>query len=489
MKRVGYFSLLSISVGMLFVTAAWAIVPPADFAHAVGYSAGGFSPVSVAVADLNGDGKLDIVIANQCVDNTCATGTVGVLLGNGDGTFQAVVTYASGGNKPAALTVADVNKDGKPDVLVVNACVSSTNCSDGLLGMLLGNGDGSLQGVVTYSTGGSAYGVGTGDANHDGKLDAIVGTVNGVASLIGNGDGTFKSPIHSVAGGYGYLVVADFNGDGIPDAAVDLQPGSSRNPRVNGQIGVLFGNGDGTFNGPFGIDSGGFFPQGLALADMDRDGHVDILVANKLGHVNETAGSVVIFYSNGRGGFTTNFPLSIGGTTAAVLAGGDLNGDGVPDVAVSEGNLTTVITNGQVRHHDALGGPTVIAIADLNGDGQADLVAAVECFNCGSEASVLLSKPAPTKTTVTSSLNPSKAGQAVTFTATVTCSQRGPIADGTVISFFDGAKKIGTGVSSGSVATFTTTSLSAGTHTIKAKFSGYVYFKTSSGTVKQVVNP
>jgi hypothetical protein len=100
-----------------------------------------------------------------------------------------------------------------------------------------------------------------------------------------------------------------------------------------------------------------------------------------------------------------------------------------------------------------------------------------------------LSKPSPTKTTLTTSGSPSSAGQPVTFTATVSCAQRGPVANGTVITFFDGTKQIGTGTTSGSIATFTTPSLSAGNHSIKAKFPGYPYFKASSGTVKQVVNP
>jgi hypothetical protein len=479
--------------GLLFgiaAVAASAQAPPVDFAHFVTYPSGGLTPASIAVADINNDGKLDVVVANRCADSNCLTGTVGVLLGNGDGTFQPVVIYASGGSGATAVTIADVNNDGKPDVLVANGCVSSTDCSDGLLGVLLGNGDGSLQAASTFRTGGAAYGLGTGDVNHDGKLDVILGTANGVTSLIGNGSGSFGAPILSATGGYGSFVVADFNGDGIADAAFDLDPGSSHNPRVNGAIGVVFGNGDGTFHGPISLDAGGFFPQKLAIADMNRHGRPDILLADKLGRVNQTAGSAVIFFNAGGGSFGSPDVLRIGGIGAFAVAGGDYNGDGIPDVVVSEGDLTTVVTGGATNHRNAGGGVADIAIADINGDGQPDLLSAVDCFGCSSGViSVLLSKPAPTKTRVASSLNPSQVNQSVTFTATITCAERGPVGNGKTISFFNGKTLLGTSQTVAGVATFTTSSLPPGKRTIRAVFGGYPFLHSSSGTVKQVVNP
>jgi hypothetical protein len=112
-----------------------------NFAPVVVYGSGGYEAFSVAVADVNGDGKPDLLVANYS-DSSGLNPTVGVLLGNGDGTFQASVTYSSGGYGALSVTVADVNGDGKPDVLVANACGNSCSSANGSVGVLLGNDDG-----------------------------------------------------------------------------------------------------------------------------------------------------------------------------------------------------------------------------------------------------------------------------------------------------------------------------------------------------------
>ena len=119
------------------------------FQAAVTYGTGGIYADSVAVADVNGDGKLDLVAENYGSNN------VGVLLGNGDGTFQTAVTYGSGGAYPYSVAVADVNGDGKPDIVVANS--GSSN-----VGVLLGNGDGTFQTAVAYGSGGSGASIGSG---------------------------------------------------------------------------------------------------------------------------------------------------------------------------------------------------------------------------------------------------------------------------------------------------------------------------------------
>ena len=139
--------------------------PGLSFATAVVYDSGGSGADSVAVADVNGDGKPDLLVANE---GNGSTGSVSVLLGNGDGTFQPAVTYGSGAKVAASVAVADVNGDGKPDLLVANG-----GNGTGSVGVLLGNGDGTFQKAVNYGTGvadGSSW-VAVADVNGDGKPD------------------------------------------------------------------------------------------------------------------------------------------------------------------------------------------------------------------------------------------------------------------------------------------------------------------------------
>ena len=232
----------------------------------------------VAVADVNADGKLDLLVANQC-DIICATNgsPIAVLLGNGDGTFQAAVSYGSGGYEPSSIAVADVNGDGKPDLLVANRCGSSGSCIIGFVGVLLGNGDGTFQPAVTYSSGGSfADSIAVADVNGDGKLDLLVAnncvsscdtTGSAIGVLLGNGNGTFQAAVLSLTAPFsfnpgGQIAVADFDGDG----KLDL---------VTGSILVL-GNGDGTFQAPLYLGAGPRENTGAAVGDFDGDGRPDV---------------------------------------------------------------------------------------------------------------------------------------------------------------------------------------------------------------------
>jgi hypothetical protein len=208
------------------------------FAAAVAYDSGGMDPESVAVADVNGDGKPDLLIAN-CADSACANGTVDVLLGNGDGTFLAAVSYSSGGTQAISVAVADVNGDGKPDLVVANYYPSSS------IGVLLGNGDGTFQAAVTYASGGQEpASVAVADVNGDGKPDLIVANIAyDVGVLLGNGNGTFQAAADYSSGGLfpQAVAVSDVNGDGEPDLVV-ANAGGTITMTGEGNVGVLLNN-------------------------------------------------------------------------------------------------------------------------------------------------------------------------------------------------------------------------------------------------------
>jgi len=275
----------------------------AIFLPAVSYDSGGEPATSVAVADVNGDGKPDMLVANFCATNACPNGAVGVLLGEGDGTFQAAIVYDSGGGAATSLAVADVNGDAKPDLLV-------TNFDSNTVGVLLGNGDGTFQIAMTYvsgvSGGSNPYSVAVADVNGDGKADLVVANYESVdylsktiGVLLGNGDGTFQSVVMYSAGVVlpVSIAVADVNGDGKPDVLVasfwtsfqNLQPG----------VGVLLGNGDGSFQSGIAYTTGaiGGSSSGgsVAVADVNHDGNPDLLVAN------EGTGTVGVLLGNGDG--------------------------------------------------------------------------------------------------------------------------------------------------------------------------------------------
>ncbi len=221
---------------------------------APGLSGLGCIPFSIAVGDVNGDGKPDLVVVDS--DQNCSgawsTGEVEVRLGNGDGTFQAPVSYASGGFQALGVAVGDVNDDGKLDLVVVSSCGSGDATCHGQVGVLLGNGDGSFRPVIVYDSGGSLpYGVTIADVNGDGHPDLVV--ANGCRSL--SRDSSRDSSRNGSRDG---------SGDGC------TSPGSA---------GVLLGNGDGTFRTaviyPAGANSN---VTSLAVGDVNGDGHPDVVM-------------------------------------------------------------------------------------------------------------------------------------------------------------------------------------------------------------------
>jgi len=231
--------------------------PPISFSSPQTYTVGDY-PRSVATGDFNGDGKLDLVVANY-------EGTISVLLGNGNGTFQPVVNYPDGSDL-YAVAAGDFNGDGKLDLV--------TSSFGGTVSVLLGKGDGTFQVVGNYVFDYAHFWVTVGDFNGDGKPDLVVanGYSGDVSVLLGNGDGTFQPPVNYAATlSPSFIAVADFNGDGKLDLAV-----------AGFEACILLGRGDGTFQPAINYPAG-TSPSSIAVGDFNGDGKLDMAVADYLG--------------------------------------------------------------------------------------------------------------------------------------------------------------------------------------------------------------
>jgi Bacterial Ig-like domain (group 3)/FG-GAP-like repeat len=469
------------------------------FFPAVGYDSGGDAAASVAAADVNGDGKPDVIVANACGSSSNCKyyqsgfdGTVAVLLGNGDGTFQPAVAYASGGETPISVAVADVNRDGRPDIIVANECASGTNCNsgNGSVGILLGNGDGTFQAVATYNSGGfRAVSLAVADLNGDGKLDLAVAHASGadeiccnspaLGVLLANGDGTFQPAVMYGSGGQTSVSVGDVNGDHRPDLVVT----SLAVPGVD----IFLGKGDGTFQSPVAFDTGSPSPDSVAIADLNGDGKLDLVVdhAPAKAGVNSSLG---ILLGNGDGTFQRAVIYDSGVTTAGSVAVSDVDGDGNPDLLLAgnsglgvllgkfDGTFQAVLTYGS-------GGQLALSVvaADVNGDGKPDLVTGNVYGNNSVDGAVgvLLNaeSQSPTTATLASSVNPSIFGEAVTFTAVVSSSSGTPT--GTVV-FLDGSTSLGRGALVNGRASISISSLALGSHSITAAYQGSFGFSPST---------
>src|SRR2546426_457828 len=287
------------------------------FQAAVSYRAGsgptGSGASYLASGDFNGDGKLDLVVANR------SSGNVSVLLGNGDGTFQSAVNYDAG-IYPQSVAVADFNGDGKLDFAVANF-------HSGNVSVLLGKGDGTFQTPINYDAADDPHSVAVGDFNGDGKADLAVANLasSNVSVLLGNGDGTFQSAVnYGTAAGWS-VAVGDFNGDGKADFAVAGY--------YDDNVSVLLGHGDGTFQAPVNYGAGKD-PVSVAVADFNDDGKPDLAVANRGSFWDFTDGSVSVLLGNGNGSFQVAVNYGVG-ANAGSLAVADFNGDGKPDLALA----------------------------------------------------------------------------------------------------------------------------------------------------------
>ena len=402
---------------------------------------------ALAVGDVNGDGKPDLVVITCCDGNQEAQAAV--LLGNGDGTFQPAVTYDAGGRQESSLALGDVNGDGRPDIVVVNWDDGHGRATSNVL---LGNGDGTFRPYVTSDAPSDPACATLADVNHDGKSDLLICTENSIAVMLGNGDGTFQTYANSYfyAGFCNFAVqVADVNADGlldmvVPNASPDGQFGCS----PQGFAGILLGKGDGTFQTEvnyLAFSDQKNVPIGLAtVSDLDGDGKLDVAVTTGIEY-DSIHGAVGVMLGNGDGTFQSLASFDAGGSGTEAVVAADLNGDGKTDLVVAN-----------------FGSGTLGVL--LNGTGAAQ-----------------------TATALTSSLNPSVLGQSVTFTAHVTSSSGTP---GGTVNFYDGATSLVSATLASGSASFSTSSLTVGSHSVTATYRGSSSFAAStSAALIQVVSP
>jgi len=308
---------------------------------------------AVIVGDFNGDGKLDIALAQR---------GVGILLGNGDGNFQPLQSYPTGGNGVNGFTAGDFNGDGKLDLAAVSY-------ASGNVSIILGQGDGTFGPPKSYAVNSHPESVAAADFNGDGKLDLAVANYSSgnVSVLLGNGDGSFQ-PQTTFPSAYSAtgITVGDFNGDGKPDLAV-----------ASTSVVILLGKGDGTFTPPKPY-AGGNGTLAIAAADFNGDGRLDIGTAVYLGE--RISGFAMALLGDGHGGFPKPLTYPLQNSPDSVVVA-DFNGDGKPDVAAANSkshNISILKGNGDGSFQPQMvfpapGSPLCVAVGDFNGDGKPDL--------------------------------------------------------------------------------------------------------------------
>ena len=450
----------------------------------------GHSPYSGAAADFNGDGFLDLAVANSnCLATfpNCGPGSISIVLGNGDGTFGPPTAFSTGTDTdPYSVIVADFNGDKKQDVAVANYATNT-------VGIFLGNGDGTLQTHVDYAVGSEPASLATGDFRGAGKLDLAVANFhdNTVSILLGNGDGTFKAAAPStltVGNGPVSVAVGDFNGDKKLDLVVVNE--------TDNNVGILLGNGDGTFQPQVTycvvttVKCVGGNPLSVVVGDFNGDHILDLAVADFQSQ------QVTILLGNKDGSFQAPKLYPAGANPSSIVSA-DFNGDGLLDLAVTStplglnpGNLVSLLLgngDGTFTQPQVFGAGYLsysAVVGDFNGDSAPDLATA----NGGSNTVSVLLNARGTAMTFVSSANPSALGQSVMFTATLATSVPNGTPPTGNVTISNGSTVIKSGPLAGGQFSVSTSSLPGGTHTISAVYSGDINYQQHTMSLTQTVN-
>jgi uncharacterized protein (TIGR03437 family) len=281
------------------------------------------SPSAAALVALRPGAKPDLVVADKGALSG-VTGGVLTLLNNGNGTFGTAASFPAGAN-PNGMIVIDLNGDGNPDV-----AVSDAGSSPGAVSVLLGDGQGNFAAPVSYLSGQSGVAIASADVNGDGKSDLIAGITNAssqnqfnqsgsITVLLNAGKGTFNAltPVTAPTS-LAAIVAGDFNGDGKVDLAL-----------IGNTIQILLGNGDGTFKAGVSLSTESGANQAVT-ADMNGDGNLDLVVAHCCGLADDT-----YLLGNGDGTFQPEVHF-LSGSFPTALALANWNGGSLPDIAIAD---------------------------------------------------------------------------------------------------------------------------------------------------------
>jgi hypothetical protein len=342
------------------------------FAAPVHITSDGNNPGSIVIADFNGDGKLDIAVSNR------GSNSVAVFLNNGDGTFASpiVSTVQIAAQGLISTAVGDFNGDGKPDLIVATIGGTQTDI------VLLGKGDGTFEQLSPIPGSGGFITALVVDLRGNGHQDLVLGTNGGIDVALGNGDGTFSSSTSLSSnlspGVYFGVTVGKFTGNGRLDIV-----GADIVGQADGTFVYYAGNGDGTFQPLTSVSAPPPVPLSIANADFKGDGKLDLLIGFQA--------SANIVLGNGDGTFQFATPISVysahdfGPTAGVLVQTADFNQDGKPDAVVADaqqGTLTVVLNAGLGQNPSPSGtrfqfslapGIAGIAVGDLNGDGLPDI--------------------------------------------------------------------------------------------------------------------
>ncbi len=359
------------------------------------------SSTTIACADFNSDGKLDLVVA-------AANSPIYMLLGNGLGSFGASnIVYNHANYGYTSFVSADFNNDGKADLAIAEGGFY------GYVRVLFGNGAGSFPTTDSLAVGTYPSSICSADFNGDGKIDLVTGnktyyTSDSVSVLLGDGAGNFSTHVDFFAGfDLGAITSGDFNGDGKTDLAVTDSANSVR---------VLLGNGSGSFGTSTKYPAGSGGTSGLICSkDFNADGFTDIAVATNWSGVS------VLLSKGVSGAFfaPTNY---LAGNSPFSVVSADFNSDGIPDLAVGDYSTASISvllgtgtgSFGAASNVAALDGSKTIISADFNGDGKPDLATTNESSQ---GISVLLNVDAPHVNITTSHSSAICAGISITLTA------------------------------------------------------------------------